>query len=92
MRGGTITGNTAISMAGGVYVSIYVVTFTKTGGIITGYNSDQSNGNVVRDGDGVLARKGHAVYVTDNTRKETTAGQGVNLSFSSRKASGTWDN
>jgi len=61
MKGGTITGNTAAEYGGGVYEQWG--SFTKTGSsIITGYNSDQTNGNVVRDKEGVLARRGHAVY------------------------------
>jgi TolB-like protein len=92
MRGGTITGNTAFNFAGGV--NIYSANFNKIGGIITGYNTDQRNGNVVMDEAGnVLARRGHAVAVNDAThRKETTAGTGVNLSFSNNRASGGWDN
>jgi len=85
MRGGTITGNTARESGGGVYAGS---TFNKSGGTITGYNSDQNNGNVVKDDSGALARKGHAVYVNDNRRKETTAGSGVNLS---NRDSGRWD-
>jgi TolB-like protein len=89
MRGGTITGNTANESGGGVYVVVYGK-FTKTGGTITGYNSDQANGNAVRDEAGnILARKGHAVYMSDNKRKETTAGPGVNLSNESNAG---WDN
>ena len=87
MRGGTITSNTAREYGGGVQGA----TFTKTGGIVTGYNSDQSNGNVVKDEAGnVIARRGHAVLV-GNTRKETTAGPGVNLSNVNGNISGAWD-
>ena len=97
MRGGIIAGNTAVDYGGGVYCSRYnshwTCNFIKTGGIITGYNSDPNNGNVVKDeGGNVFARKGHAVYHSDNIRKETTAGQGVNLSKEPGKnASGAWD-
>jgi len=69
-------------------------TFSKTGGTITGYASDQSNGNVVRDGSGVRSNSGHAVYaIGAHKRKETTAGPGVNLSFngSTGSFSGAWD-
>ena len=94
MRGGTITGNSATTNGGGVYVHTLgngVGIFTKTGGTITGYNSDQVNGNAVRDADGTIARSGHAVWVhprwnDQGRRKETTAGQNVNLN------SGTADN
>jgi hypothetical protein len=37
----------------------------------------------------VLARRGHAAYVNENRRKETTAGTEVNLSHGT---SGGWDN
>jgi len=84
MRGGTITGNTAVNYGGGVYGYI-----TKTGGTITGYNTDPTNGNAVKDeGGNVFARKGHAVYYNENIRKETTAGPGANLSSD---GSGAWD-
>ena len=89
MRGGTISGNTARGYGGGVYVDSYA-RFTKTGGTITGYNSDQVNGNAVRDANGeILGRRGHAVG--GDSRKETTAGPEDNLSFSGGTASGAWD-
>ena len=95
MRGGTITGNTARENGGGVMLSGYHgVSFSKTGGIITGNKSDPSNGNVVRDEDGnILARKGHAVYFSENQRKETTAGPEEKLSKerNSSKGTGAWD-
>jgi hypothetical protein len=89
MRGGTITGNTAIEYGGGVYRNNG--TFTKTGGIITGYSNDPTNGNVVKDGAGPIPRRGHAVYVSTNVRKETTAGQEDNLSANGSTATGGWD-
>ena len=89
MRGGTITSNTAIEYGGGVYRNNG--TFTKTGGTITGYNSDQANGNVVKDGAGAIPRRGHAVYVSTNVRKETTAGQEDNLSVNGSTTTGGWD-
>jgi len=86
MRGGTITANTAKEYGGGVYVS---GTFNKTGGTITGYNTDQANGNAVKDETGsTLARRGHAVFRNENQRKETTASTSVNLSSND---SGRWD-
>ena len=85
MRGGTITNNTATEYGGGVYVNNNK--FTKISGTITGYNSDPDNGNVVKDNNGVLPRRGHAVYVKKGDflgdkerRKETTVGMKVNLS------------
>ena len=91
MRGGTITGNTAHEAGGGVFYR--TGTFNKTGGTITGYSSDQINGNVVKDTDGfILARSGHAVFVSDNQRKETTSGQNDNLTQGgSRGTTGTWE-
>jgi len=92
MRGGVISGNTATEEAGGVsYSCSFTSTFTKTGGTITGYNSDPVNGNTVKDEDGnVLARKGHAIYCDGSTskRKETTAGPKDNFS---KDGSGAWD-
>jgi len=88
MNDGNISGNRASEYGGGVFV--YSGTFTKIGGIISGYSSDQNNGNVVKDNAGsILARKGHAVYVNAERRKETTAYSEDNLS--SNNVSG-WDN
>jgi len=89
MSGGTITGNTATNSGGGVRASDHArISFTKTGGIITGYANDRVNGNVVRDSSGnVIARSGHAVFASENRRRETTAGTGVNLN---NRAVGGW--
>jgi hypothetical protein len=87
MRDGIITGNTARENGGGLFT---YGTFTKSGGTITGYSSDQNNGNVVRDEAGnVFARRGHAAWINENRRKETTAGPGLNLSGSTSTG---WDN
>jgi hypothetical protein len=94
MAGGTITGNTAKEYGGGVYVPVGYsgAVFTKTGGTITGYNSDRSNGNMVRDESGnMLARRGHAAYADESRRKETTAGVGDKLSSSTKGSAGGWD-
>jgi hypothetical protein len=88
MRGGVITGNIAGDMGGGLWYTDNS-TFTKTGGTITGYKSDPTNGNVVKDEDGnVLARKGHAMYRSENQRKETTAGPSENFT---KDGSGPWE-
>jgi len=88
MRGGIITGNIAREYGGGVYVGSGKI--NKNGGTITGYNSDQNNGNVVKDDAGdVLARRGHAAFVRSERRKETTAGSNVNLKDD---IAGGWDN
>jgi len=90
MRGGTITGNVASEYGGGVYLENggWGTTFTKTGGTITGYNSDPSNGNVVKDHSGTISRRGHAVWVSENMRKEKNAGVHINLS---NKNNENWD-
>ena len=60
----------------------------KTGGTITGYKNDPISGNAVKDEDGnILARKGHAIYRSENQRKETTAGPGANF----KDGEGPWD-
>jgi len=88
MRNGTIMGNIASSAGGGVWNG-YNGKFTKAGGTITGNKNDQANGNVVKDENGnVLARRGHAVWVKENKRKETTAGPDANFSSN---GSGDWD-
>jgi hypothetical protein len=90
MKGGTITGNTAVENGGGVCGGRNAI-FIKTGGTITGYKSDPTNGNVVKDGGNILARRGYAVYVFDNMRKETTVGPGVNMNSKKNGADGGWD-
>lgn len=92
MNGGIISSNIAYEYGGGIFCE---GNFTKTGGTITGYSSSQSNGNVVKDDSGILARRGHTAYYDPNKyiannkrRKETTAGPGANLSSGSDK---NWD-
>jgi len=95
MSGGTISGNTARNSGGGVLVE---GEFAKTGGSISGYNSDRM-GNVVSNTLGAVEyEKGHAVYayysgLRVTKRKEATAGSGVNLFFTDRTGSfsGEWD-
>jgi len=90
MRGGIITGNIAGEYGGGVNVvdGWFGGTFTKTGGTITGYNSDPDSGNVVKDYSGTIARRGHAVWVGENKRKEKNAGAHINLSNNNNE---NWD-
>ena len=83
MNAGIITGNIASEYGGGVYGEL-----TKKGGTITGYNSDPSNGNVVKDNSGTLARRGHAVFVNENMRKEKSAASHINLSNNNKE---NWD-
>jgi hypothetical protein len=82
MNGGIITGNTATEYGGGVYEYL-----TKIGGTITG--NDTNGGNAVKDSQGPISRRGHAVYVSDTRRKETTAGPSDNLNGYSDAG---WDN
>ena len=95
MQGGIITGNTSWEQGGGgVFVNGY---FEKTGGVITGYSSDNANGNVVRDQQrNVLNFRGHAVYAKTNSGrikiKDTTAGENDNLFYDASSSSGAWDN
>jgi hypothetical protein len=86
MSGGAIVGNTSREYGGGIGANL---SFIKTGGIITGYKSDPTNGNAVKDEDGnIIARKGHAVYIDETKRKETTAGPKDNFA---KDGSGAWD-
>ena len=91
MRGGIITGNTAREYGGGLFCpqSWYFDSFSKTGGIITGYNTDKTNGNIVKDDEGTISRRGHTVYINENRRKETTSGPEVNLAHNNAN---NWDN
>jgi hypothetical protein len=100
MIDGTITSNTAGKLGGGVSIHSnqrnVPGVFTKTGGTITGHNTDQVNGNVVKDDAGVIARAGHAVCVAGANgvlrRKETTSGPEVNFLVSKTSISGDWEN
>ena len=100
MSGGTISDNTTQYRGGGVFLSDGwgPTTFSKTGGIITGYGSDISNGNIAKRSGIVQSDQGHAIYaeidVTDSTkRKETTSGPGDILYFNNDDGtfSGAWD-
>jgi len=79
---GTISGNTARTYGGGVYLNWHDSSFRKFSGTITGYDSDPVNGNAVRDSSGVVqSYKGHAVYYYNGSkRKETTAGPDLGTS------------
>jgi hypothetical protein len=96
VRGTSRNGSTGSITVGDAY-------FNKTGGTITGYGSDQVNGNVVKNSSGtVVGFRGHAVWATaydmssNNTItefKQTTAGTGVNLFFNGSNCTfdGGWD-
>jgi hypothetical protein len=101
MIDGVIMGNTAYKMGGGVFIHNnhrnVPTTFTKTGGTITGYNTDPVNGNVVKDDVGVIARMGHAIYASSGNddflrRKETNSGPDANFSISKTGITGAWEN
>jgi len=105
MTGGVISGNTAYSNGGGVYINATAsndINFRKTGGIITGYSSDNVNGNVViLYSEEIQNDNGHAIYVAAYDDrflrfKDTTAGEQDNLSYVSNglnppTISGVWD-
>jgi hypothetical protein len=115
MNGGEVSGNTLILDTrsyifedfptlgiGGAGVCINRdAVFQKTGGIITGYSTNATNGNVVKDNNSIVQNnRGHAVYVRQitglNKRKETTAGEDDNLIYISKEPdpptiSGAWD-
>jgi len=110
MSAGSIYGNTATEYAGGgVWITTSNTTpnrsvFNKTGGIINGYlSTDTNNSNKVDYGpnnDGLQENKGHAVYVESNTwaticHRESTADENVSLSYDGSlltpSISGDWD-
>jgi len=96
MSGGLITGNTANSGGGGVWVGGI---FTKTGGTITGYDSNQPNSNVVQNEYGaILSNLGHAVladslHLEVTRQREFTSGPTLNMEFNGRTGaySGAWE-
>jgi hypothetical protein len=80
MSGGTIQGNIAETVGGGIFIfGSGDTTFSKTGGTITGSNASPGEKNTAING--FSPNFGHAVYVTTTPRKkrDTTAGTGVNL-------------
>jgi len=85
MSDGTISDNTASSYGGGVFVFGGYSFFTKTGGTIYGYTSENSNSNTVKNSSGtILNNRGHAVWVNNNAitiHREITAGPDVKLSW-----------
>jgi len=58
------------------------------GVVIIGFTNDLTYGNVVRNGNGVLARRGHAIFVNHNRCRETTAGPSVQMNLG---RAGGWD-
>jgi uncharacterized repeat protein (TIGR02543 family) len=82
MTGGAIWGNTS---GGGVYVEGNAI-FSKTGGLINGYDGDSENGNVATSG------SGHAVYAGGRW-KNTSAVLDMDLYYNgiTGVSSGAWD-
>jgi uncharacterized repeat protein (TIGR02543 family) len=97
MSDGEISSNTASYVGGGVAATSQstLTTFTKSGGIITGYTSDTVNGNVVKDSGVIRSNHGHAVFVAfnedNNIRRESTAGPGDNLDARIIGTAGGWE-
>jgi hypothetical protein len=97
MNGGTITSNIAQNWGGGVGVNESII--NKMGGTITGYSSNVTSGNSVRNFSGtIVSNSGHAVYAVKDIimRKESTAGPGANLWFDGTANgfpawTGSWD-
>jgi len=100
--GGEISGNTTTttssssnSYGGGVFVNS--AKFTKTGGIIHGYDAMDSNSNIVKRGSTIQTDRGSAIYATDSSttkRMENNAEQSVFLLFDGSIPptwSGDWD-
>jgi hypothetical protein len=76
MIGGTISGNTA-SNGGGVYNDSSSGIFTKTSGTIYGdTNTTHTAGSTENT---ATSGNGHAVYVSSNKKRNSTAGTSVNL-------------
>ena len=101
MTGGIISGNRSTVRGGGVMVN-RSASFTKSGNsIITGWENDTTNGNVVRDNSGtVLSNMGHAImsfrqsvcgiFLVPFKHQENTSGVGHNLSFNGTTNPPTW--
>ena len=67
-------------------------TFIKTSGTITGYASNEENGNVVKKfgGQGIVQNNGHAIYANGKSI-DITIGPNVHLSLKDDVFSGNWD-
>ncbi len=88
MNKGEISGNTASRNGGGVYGN---GRFTKKSGTIYGYTEGDNKSNVVKDGSGIVREnKGHAVFVDEARRRESTAGPSDSLDPSKTGLAGGW--
>jgi hypothetical protein len=94
MNGGAITGNTTTSLGGGVF--IVNGTFSKTGGVITGKDAEDSNRAGQSGGaDAVYAviSSNNGRIIVDEKRRNTTSGPEDNLYFDfiTGESTGAWD-
>ncbi|MDR0387682.1 MAG: right-handed parallel beta-helix repeat-containing protein [Treponema sp.] len=81
MTGGEISRNSAC-YGGGVYINNSGVIIKKSGGVIYGYDDENpANSNIAKYSDMVFINQGHAVYLSDGHRKETTVGPEDNLYY-----------
>jgi hypothetical protein len=80
MSGGTISGNSAAGVGGGVSVHWDYGSFSKTGDTIDDTNSAYS-GKVAYAGD----------YYSDYKKRNTTAGPSVNLNSDISGSAGGWE-
>jgi hypothetical protein len=93
MQGGTLAGNTAAA-GGGVYVAggIFTkapVTTGQASGIIYGGNAG-ANSNSAKLAETFLQDKGHAVYISDTMKRETTVLPGQTLDSTFTGSDGGW--
>jgi len=94
MSGGTISGNTGLTGGGGV--SIFRGSFSKTGGIITGYANDTNNGNIAKENGITKDGQGHAIVVLEKNQftkfKDTTSKLTDNMSYNANNGTsiGAW--
>jgi hypothetical protein len=88
MTGGEISGNTAFATYGGGVYAAPGGTFTKgTGGVIYGSDASAALRNTAA-GDNY----GHAVYVSENQQRDTSAGAEVTLDSAKGGTAGGWRN
>jgi uncharacterized repeat protein (TIGR02543 family) len=86
INGGEISGNTTANNGGGVYVASNGVFVKQSGGVVYGSNADNELKNSAQ-ADGC----GHAVYVSENETRDSTAEEGVTLDSSLSGAAGGWE-
>jgi hypothetical protein len=102
MSDGEISGNTASSYGGGVYVGYYG-TFTMEGGKISGNTAHNQGGGVyvdhgtfIKNGGGTIddtntANAGKVAYAGEAKQRNTTAGPSVNLDSRINGLAGGWE-